>query len=110
MESGRILDSAITASSHYDYRLIPANGRLNTNRGSCAWATSIVGKESAWIQVDLVDIIWVTGVATQGRCSQWQQWVTSYTVSYSTDGEIWEFYKESGSTKVRYPYFLSNFK
>jgi hypothetical protein len=100
MESGKILDSAITASSHYDYRLIPANGRLNTNRGYCAWTTSIVGKESAWIQVDLGDIIRVTGVATQGRCGRWPQWVTSYTVSYSTDGEIWEFYKESGSTKV----------
>jgi hypothetical protein len=101
MESGIILDSAITASSYHSNGLIPANARLNLNRGDCAWTTTRAEQQSAWIQVDLSDIISVTGVATQGRCtSRWTQWVTSYTVSYSTDGEKWRFYEESGSTKV----------
>ena len=106
MESGKILDSAITASTYYNNQLGPANARLNLNRGWCAWTTTDAGEQSGWIQVDLGYIIWVTGVATQGRCV-WQQWVTSYKVSYSTDGQNWEFYDESGSTKVSLTFFFS---
>ena len=100
MESGKILDSAITASSVFDQNFEPAYGRLNVYRGGCAWARAREEQVNTWIQVDLGDIISVTGVATQGRCT-WPQWVTSFEVSYSTDGENWEFYKESGSIKVR---------
>ncbi|CAB4020032.1 Hypothetical predicted protein [Paramuricea clavata] len=99
MESGKILDGAITASTSYNSELGPANARLNVHRGWCAWTTNNAGKQSGWIQVDLGDIIWVTGVATQGRCVH-PQWVKSYKVSYSTDGQNWEFYDESGSTKI----------
>ena len=33
----------------------------------------------------------ITGVATQGRAADgdWQQWVSSYTVSVSDDASIW---------------------
>ena len=99
IESGKILESAITASSFYDDNFKPAYGRLNVYRGSCAWTTTGAGRVNAWIQVDLSDIMSVTAVATQGRCV-WDEWVESYTISYSTDGEKWEFYKESGSIKV----------
>jgi ABC-type sugar transport system ATPase subunit len=102
MESGKILDSAITASSVYDHSLLPGNGRLNVHRGRCAWAPMKNGRNTAWFQVDLGDIVSVTGVATQGRC-EYLQWVTSYTVSYSNDGQIWEFFKESGNAKVGFP-------
>ena len=109
MESGKILDGAITASTYYNSPLGPANARLNVNRGWCAWTTIDAGKQNGWIQVDLGDIIWVTGVATQGRCVH-PQWVKSYKVSYSTDGQNWEFYDESGSTKVSLTFFFRRFK
>ena len=101
MENGKILDSAVTASSIHDAGLTPGNARLNLDLGDCAWTTTSAGRNNAWIQVDLGDIKSVTGVATQGRCRKWNQWVKSYTVSYSTDGQIWEFFKESDSPKVR---------
>ena len=96
MESGKILDTAITASSDYGMGLISANARLN--EGGCAW-TKRDADTSPWIQADLGDITRVTGVATQGRCNH-PQWVLTYTVSYSSDGQNWEFYKESSTEKV----------
>ena len=99
MESGQILDSAITASSFYSEYYKPWYGRLNLYLGRCAWSTLTAGRDNAWIQVDLGDINLVTGVATQGRCTEDER-VTSYTVAHSTDGVNWKFYKESEIPKV----------
>ena len=99
MESRQILDSAITASSFYSEYYKPWYGRLNLHLGRCAWTTTSGGRDNAWIQVDLGDIKLVTGVATQGRCTDDER-VTSYTVTYSIDGGNWEFYKESDGPKV----------
>ena len=97
MESGKILDSAITASSQYGMGLITVSARFN--EGGCAWSNRDAIDPYPWIQADLGDITRVTGVATQGRCNH-PQWVLTYTVSYSSDGQNWEFYKESGTEKV----------
>ena len=100
MESGKIMDDAITASTSFAEYLSTGKARLNVHLEGCAWSPKDGDKQTAWIQVDLSDVMSVTGVATQGRCVH-PQWVTSYTVSYSIDGQNWEFYKESGGTKVR---------
>lgn len=98
MESGKILDSAITASSHYGDDLKPQFARLNARGGSCSWAPKAV--QDAWILVDFGEFISVTGVDTQGRCDNGRQWVKSYTLSYSADGQNWILYMERGSEKV----------
>ena len=101
MESGKILDSAIKASSVYSSGFVPHHGRLNLNRGLCGWAPAYAKKDTSWIRVDLGDTTSVTGVATQGRCNSYNNhWATSYTVSYSSDDRHWEFLKESDRTKV----------
>ncbi|CAB4021654.1 Hypothetical predicted protein [Paramuricea clavata] len=100
MQSGEILDSAVTASSFYDGFFKPANARLNIFRGKCAWTPTNNGQQNAWIQVDLGDIKLITGVSTQGRCNAaLPQWVKSYTVSHSSYGQQWKLYEESGSVK-----------
>ncbi len=100
MESGKILDSAITASSTYNHEFHPADARLNmVDRRQCCWTPVDSDRRTAWLRVDLDNIFSMTGIATQGRCN-WPQWVTSYTVSYSTDTENWQSYMESGSIKV----------
>ncbi len=98
MESGKIPDDAITASSFYNHDYKPEYGRLNKEIGTCAWQPT--APKNSWFQVDLGQLSTVAGIATQGSCKASAEWTTSYTVSYSTDGKKWMYYQESGKTKV----------
>ena len=97
MESGDISDAQISASSHYtkdgDYSAKKA--RLNY-KGCWAAAKNNIHQ---WLQVDLGGYTKVTRVATQGRCSNWR--VTKFKIRYSSDGVIWQFYKEPGNSKEK---------
>lgn len=99
MESGKLLDSAITASSYYANEFKPYNARLNKHYGNCAWIPRSGLQHNSWIEVDLGGLTRVTGIATQGRRT-YTQWVTSYTVSYSNDRQYWKFCEESGTSKI----------
>ena len=102
MESESIPDSQITASS-----LINVNSarsaRLNIpkgNRRNGAWSVKPGNLDSnQWLQVDFVKRVKLEKVATQGRSSH-NQWVTSYSLSYSMDGNLFETYKRCGEVKV----------
>ena len=102
MESGAISDAQISASSHYtknlrrDYSAKKArlNSRQWRNRGCWAAATNDLHQ---WLQVDLGGYTKVTGVATQG--SGYGR-VTKFKIRYSSDGVIWQFYKEPGNSNV----------
>ena len=71
----------------------PKYGRLYTLRrdghvGSWSSRYNLIGQ---WLQVDLGTAVVVTKIATQGRAS-WSQWVTSYRLSYSSDGSNFQQY------------------
>lgn len=56
------------------------------NRDSGSW---VAGSETnPYIQADLITPRRIYGVTTQGR-PDWEQWVTSYYISYSLDGSVW---------------------
>ena len=102
MESGHLPDSAISASTSYDGNHIPQFGRLNKIPASgkagawCAKSNDV----KQWLQVSFGRQTTVTKVATQGRYKS-NQWVTSYTLSYSVDGAHWVWYRLSnGHIKV----------
>ena len=102
MESGHLPDSAISASTSHDANHIPQFGRLNKIPASGkagAWcAKSNDGNQ--WLQVSFGRQTTVTKVATQGRYDS-NQWVTSYSLSYSVDGTHWVWYRLSdGHIKV----------
>ena len=99
MENGKILDTAITASLFLNAEFKPEFARLNTIHGQCAWTPPNGIFQDQWVQVDFGQIMLVTGVATQGRCS-FGQWIKSYSLSYTTDGQSWQSYKEGGKEKV----------
>ncbi len=92
MESGDITDSQITASSEASSALAAKYARLNL---SPAWSAQINNLDQ-WIQVDLVDIVQVTGVMTQGVVL-YNQWVTKYKVEYSTDNDTWVTVMNAGN-------------
>ena len=103
LENGKIRDHQITASSEWDRNHGPTNGRLNFRANGLrtgAWS-SRPNDLNQWLQVDFQQPTVVLGVDTQGRgncgCNQW---VKSYTISYSNNGRAFHTYRESGQIKV----------
>lgn len=96
MENKQIPDAQITASSEYNSAHGASNGRLNFQSGggkTGAWSarTSDVNQ---WLKVDMGKRKMITGIKTQGRAEA-NQWVTSYTISYSDDGATFTSYAQS---------------
>ena len=102
MESYFIQDSQITASSKWDAGHGARNARLNLQASSGirngGWAAgqNILNQ---WLQVDFIKTVTLAKVATQGRMDA-DQWVTSFSLSYSMDGNVFKVYQQSGSDKV----------
>ena len=105
MENNLLPNSAITASSVWSHSGHgPWLARLNNVPiiglfwGSWSAASNEAGQ---WLQIDLGEERLVTKLATQGRPSpEWSQWVTSYTILFSSDNVKWEEYKENDFVKV----------
>ena len=98
IESGSIPDSALTASTCYnnDTSYCTQHARLN---GARAWHTS-VADQNQWIQVSFDSRYLITSIITQGR-SGVAQWVTSYTLSYSTNNLDWSEYLDVYTAVVK---------
>ncbi|XP_078344750.1 uncharacterized protein LOC144630294 [Oculina patagonica] len=100
MESGAILDSQITASSEHSSQYPARLARLNVQAGQTCWA-ALVNDVNQWLQVDFLQSVTLSKVATQGR-HNYPQWVESYFLSYSMDGSAFENYKQCGEDKIFY--------
>ena len=101
MESGKIADSRIKASSEWnsvDWGATKA--RLNFAKQS--WLEKR-NDNKQWLQVDFKYRATITDIMSQGRGNS-GQWVRSYTVSYSNDGVNFNRYQRSGKDKVRFIY------
>ena len=95
MESGKIEDSALSASSEYDRNHAASRARLNLQAGPVkkgAWSTAS-NDQSQWLQVDLKTDMELTGIATQGR-NEHAQWVTSYKLQHSNNEDSFAFYQQ----------------
>ena len=99
MESGKILNKQITASSEWSAHHAAHQGRLNFQEVVEGGGATKSGSRSArkndmnqWLQVDLLrEESVVTSVVTQGRnrhplWSRHKQWVKSYKLQYSNNG------------------------
>ena len=87
----------LTASSEYSANHAAKQGILNYKDKSGSWSAQKKDLNQ-WLQADLGQVAKVTSVATQGRYSSYQQWVTKYKLEYYDDGENFKFYKEQGQT------------
>jgi carbonic anhydrase len=99
LASERIPDYALRASS------FAPNGearraRLSGTKGIGAWC-ALNNEASAWVQVDLGNSTYVSGVGTQGKAwdsefeSRKAGYVTEYSVAHSEDGSAWKVVPES---------------
>uniref|UniRef100_A0A8C8SA99 AE binding protein 1 n=1 Tax=Pelusios castaneus TaxID=367368 RepID=A0A8C8SA99_9SAUR len=99
MESHRIEDDQILASSMLRHGLGAQRGRLNMQAGSNeddffdgAWCAEDDSR-AHWIEVDTRRTTKFTGIITQGRDSQiHDDFVTAFYVGFSNDSQTWVMY------------------
>lgn len=100
IQKQKIVDSAMTASSHAGPGNEPGRARLDVGFLSEAWRAGEDNDEQ-YLQIDLGTTHNITHVATQGRHGTNKScWVTQFILSYSLDGSSWKKYKENDSIKV----------
>ncbi|XP_044169292.1 roundabout homolog 1-like [Acropora millepora] len=94
-----IKDVRMTATTVYPSNAnscYPGNGRLNGIKGWCPRTSS---DRTDYLQVDMGSVHSLCAVATQGyKGGNWR--TTSYKLHLSTDGVIWNSYKENNVEKV----------
>ncbi|XP_053970540.1 discoidin domain-containing receptor tyrosine kinase B-like isoform X1 [Hylaeus volcanicus] len=105
MESGRIPDSAITASSSYVANVGPRNARLRKERAGGGWCpkSQVERGVREWLQVDLPGPHVITGVQSQGRYDHGRglEYVEKYTLEYRRPGFTeWRRYKRWDNKEV----------
>ncbi|XP_074548049.1 putative carboxypeptidase X1 [Halichoeres trimaculatus] len=97
LESLRVDDSQIQASSYLREGLGPHRGRLNIQSGiedgdmyDGAWCAEYKDRHQ-WLEVDAIHLTLFTGVILQGRNSIWSwDWVHTYKVQLSNDSVNWD--------------------
>ncbi|KAM6268081.1 putative carboxypeptidase X1 [Spheniscus humboldti] len=109
LESLRVLDSQLRASSDKRYGLGAHRGRLNIQSGlydgdfyDGGWCAGQENTEQ-WLEVDARGLTNFTGIITQGLNSIWTyDWVTSYKVQVSNDTHTWQPCR-NGTEEVVFP-------
>ncbi|NXF12349.1 AEBP1 protein, partial [Smithornis capensis] len=110
LESHRIEDDQILASSMLRHGLGAQRGRLNMQAGTNeddffdgAWCAEDDSR-AHWLEVDTRRITMFTGVITQGRDSQiHDDFVTSFYVGFSNDSQHWVMYSNGYEEMVGTP-------
>ncbi|XP_066267851.1 uncharacterized protein [Branchiostoma lanceolatum] len=100
LESGVIIRDQINVSSFLDQKHTPNHVRLNS--GS-SWKVED-NDARPWIQVDLLDSHVVAGVITQGGGKDGGD-VTSFSLSFSIDGNQWLPYNNNETTQLPTVFF-----
>ena len=98
MESEKITDAQISASSMQDDKSSPSQARLHlkADRSIQGGWSALRDDLNQWLQVNLGSYTTVTRVATQGR-NAYNKWVTKYKLQYSDDGAAFQFFEEAGT-------------
>ncbi|XP_038064789.1 lactadherin-like [Patiria miniata] len=105
MGDRRVPNDHITASSQYNWvDHAPWKARLTTDGTFSVWCNKPRTDPVPWIQVDFARDLYVTGLVIQGR-SLYNQYVMSYELALSRDGEIWQPLTNADGTARR---FISN--
>lgn len=94
-----LTDRAFTASSFWANDLAghgPPNARMGRTHTVSNWSAGS-NVPNQWLQVDLGVSSIIRAIGTKGRSRDWDQWVTSYRLSYSDDAVNWRTYQQNGA-------------
>ncbi|KAL9983324.1 hypothetical protein ACROYT_G005476 [Oculina patagonica] len=98
LSTNQISDDSFFATTWQPGRSDPWYGRLK-NESRRSWC-SVVSDNNQYIQVDLgPKLRRITAVASQGS-HNYDEWVTKYKLSYSSDGGKWEFFEDLDTAKI----------
>ncbi len=97
LESKKIQNRQITASSYYDADHRPEEARLNNVE---CWASGDSEGPAPWLQVDLKETYIITGIQVQGSPGA-NEWVKELQVQTGETEASLAFIQENGSPKVR---------
>ncbi|KAL7881449.1 hypothetical protein AOLI_G00082970 [Acnodon oligacanthus] len=107
LESGVVSDSQISASSvwewgrHGDKPSVWAPSGSRLKRVGLPWAAANSDSKE-WVQVDLKRDKKVTGIITTGSTlPEYQFYVSTYRVHYSSNGQDWTAFQEAGSNQEK---------
>lgn len=113
MESGRIPNDSITASSSassWFVGLSPVNARLHFK--GAPWQTGAwmpeVNDQNPWLQADFGAETRVMGISTQGSYFN-DFWVTNYSLQYRSNGSRFKQYQQNYRNKVNIKFCYGNF-
>uniref|UniRef100_A0A8B9GQ53 Discoidin, CUB and LCCL domain containing 2 n=1 Tax=Astyanax mexicanus TaxID=7994 RepID=A0A8B9GQ53_ASTMX len=102
-----LFDAQISASSvwewarHGEKPSVWASSGSRLKRAGLPWA-AVTSDTKQWIQVDLKREKKITGIITTGSSlPEYQFYVSAYRVQYSSDGQDWTAYKDSGSNQQK---------
>lgn len=105
IESGVIPDNGLLASPAFGGDVStygPQKARLHLNRSGYRAATSSLKANETWIEVKLAKETIVTGISTQGHGdTTLKEWVTKYSLMFSTGSDFFHFKETNGAIKVR---------
>ncbi|XP_010884762.1 retinoschisin 1a [Esox lucius] len=106
-EAGSVSPEQLSCSNEDQYTgwfssWLPSKARLNSQGFGCAWLSKFQDN-SQWLQIDLKEVMVVSGILTQGRCDA-DEWITKYSVQYRADNNLnWIYYKDqTGNNRVFY--------
>ncbi|XP_075576681.1 coagulation factor VIII isoform X2 [Pelecanus crispus] len=95
LASGHIADSQITASGQYG-QWAPYLARLDNTGSINAWSTD---RSNAWVQVDLLRLMIIHSIKTQGARQKLSSlYISQFVVFYSLDGQRWRKYKGNATS------------
>nr|XP_043901503.1 neuropilin-1a-like [Solea senegalensis] len=102
MVSGQISDAQISASSYADRGWVAENARLLTGRSGWTGQQTKQPFRNEWLQVDLGQDKFVSGVLIQGgKHRDRNVFMRKFKVGYSLYGEDWTFIKEENTTRPK---------
>lgn len=99
VNTSKIPDDKMTASTFYSKYYYPYYGRLNGSRGHGAWCTKTVTDRTDYLQVDMGNEYSVCAVATQGLKDS-RTGTTSYKLCFSSNAITWNTYNENNVERV----------
>ena len=103
MENRRIPDNAITSGvTHFSQPL--TNARLH-NAGP-GWAPQFISDSEDYLQVDFLEEVWLTGIATQGSSYDNGSWLKAFYIQTSLNGQDWSHYVGGNGHSDRHVSFI----